>query len=115
MHLVVERRIDAVADEHREADLLQRRREFLGEARLVARIAAQERPEVERRDLVILVELVALMLGQAIGVRLAHLVVSAEFPVERARGRSCGLPLDRGAVAASALLARAGPSAPRGP
>ena len=118
MHLVVKRRIDAVAGQDREADLLQRRRELLGEARLVPRVAVQERREIERRDLDILVELVALMLGQAIGVRLPDLVVFLELAVERL-GRSVMMQHPAAAVAPSrrmlalALDRGARPSRPR--
>ncbi len=67
-----------MAGEHREADLLQRAGELGGEARLVLRIAMQEAPEIERRDLIVLVERVVVLLGEAIGMRLAHLVVALE-------------------------------------
>src|SRR3954471_15591831 len=72
-----------MADEDGEADLLQRSGELLGEARLVPRIAVEKRPDIERRDLIILVERVAFMLGKAVGVRLAHLVEAVEILVER--------------------------------
>ena len=78
LYFVVKRGIDAVTDEHREADLLQRAGERLGEARLVGRIAAKERLEIESRDLIVIVELVGRMLREAIGVRLRHLVIFAE-------------------------------------
>ena len=45
-HFVVERWIDAVADQNREADILERAREFGGEPRLVFRVAAKEGLEI---------------------------------------------------------------------
>ncbi len=72
MHVIVERSGHAVADQRREPDLPQRRRERVGKRALVPRVTAQEKREIERRDLVILdLERVAVMLGQPIGVRLA--------------------------------------------
>lgn len=111
MHLVVERRIDAVPDQQCKADLLERRRERLGETGLVRRIAMEISAEVERRDLEFLVERVVVLLGQAIGVRLAHLVVAAELLVERwLRGEASHDQASRSAassaVAASALPSR---------
>ena len=67
MNLVIQRRIDAVADEHGKSDLLQRRDEAIGETSLVGCVAAKERLEIERRDPMIPVELVALMLGKPNG------------------------------------------------
>jgi hypothetical protein len=109
--LIVQSRVDAVAGQDHEADLVQRAPERLGEARPIRAVAVQERCEVERRDLVILVERVAFMLGQAIGVRLAHLVVAAEVLVERLLGGDPAhdpLPASgaSGAVAPSALPSR---------
>jgi hypothetical protein len=111
VHVVVEPRVDAVAGQDREADLLERRAECGGEARPVRRIAVQILPEIERRDLEILVERVARMLCKAIGVRLADLVVAAEILVERlvrggVRHAQASSSEASGAVAGSALPSR---------
>jgi hypothetical protein len=45
VHRLVQAGIDAVPGEHREADLLQRACEGVGEPRLFASIAVQERPK----------------------------------------------------------------------
>src|SRR5690348_6782089 len=48
-HLIVEPRIDPVAGEDGKTDLLQRRRESLGEARLLSGVATKELAKVEGR------------------------------------------------------------------
>lgn len=104
MHLVIERRIDAVPGEDGEADLAERPGEGVGETRSVARIAAEELREIERGDPIILVKLIARMLGEAIGVRLRHLIVFAEILVD---GGGVGHGVHAtGAVAPSARCSR---------
>ena len=86
-----------------KADFLKCLSERPREIHLVVRIAAQERLEVEGRNLIILVELVGVALGKPIGMRLADLIVSLELTVERlyvAHGAVTG------AVAASARCSR---------
>src|SRR5688572_20828574 len=80
--LVVQSGIDAVAGQDGEADLVERLAERLGETGLVLSVATQERREVEDRDLIFVVERVAFVLGQPIGVRLSHLIVLFEVAVE---------------------------------
>ncbi len=71
-----------MADQHGKANLLQRRRECLAKLALSDGIAAKERLEIQRRNLIIVVELVGRMFGEAIGVGLRHLVVSREVAVD---------------------------------
>ena len=79
-----------------KADLLQRSGERLREARLVRGIAVQEPSEIERRDLIFVVESVVGMLGETIGVRFPHLIVADELPVDGIDvGHSSELPLAR--------------------
>jgi len=70
-----------VVDQHREADLLERVAEFGREPRLVRSIAVQKRREIQRGDPVVVIERIALALGEAIGMGLLHLVVAAEILV----------------------------------
>src|SRR5205823_9397679 len=103
VHLVIEGSVDTMAGENREADFLQGRCKIGGEARFVLAAAVEERREVERGDLELIIELVAVGLRQTICVRLAHLVVLFEVPVE-----GLNLTHDRttGAVAASSRCSR---------
>jgi len=78
-----------VAGEDGKTDLLQRRRESLGEARLLSGVATKELAKVEGRDFVFFVEFVRLALRKAISVRLAHLIIAAEFLVERGYACHC--------------------------
>ncbi len=82
---VVERGVDTVPYENGKSDFLQSA--CKGRCKLRPRVGAavKELPEIERRDLVIVVELVGGVLRQAIGVCLAHLIVAAELLVERIR------------------------------
>ena len=81
MHVVVQRRVDAVPGQNREADVLQRPPEGFGETRLVACIAVQEGGEIERGDFIIIVERIVVALGQAVAMGFAHLVVALEIAV----------------------------------
>ncbi len=83
MHRVVQRRVDAVPGQHREPDLAERAGKLARELRFVLRTAVQEPPKVERRDLIVVVELIRRTLGEAIGMRLCDLVVLFEFLVQR--------------------------------
>ena len=82
---VVERAGNTVSGEDRKPDLRERRAEGLGKLGLIPRVAGEIGAKVQRGDPIIFVELVALVLGQAIGVRLRHLIVFREVPVERVR------------------------------
>ena len=95
--------IDAMSDKHRKADVLQSGAKFRGECRLVSRVAAKERTEVEHGDPIILVELVARAFGETIGVAFANLVVFFEVTVERVE---IGHGIATAAVAASARCSR---------
>src|SRR5690349_20659591 len=72
-----------MARQDRKADFFECAGKCVGKPCLVVPTAVQERLEVERRDPIILVKLVLLALGKAIGMRLAHLIVLPEFPTER--------------------------------
>ena len=87
----------------READLLECTGECFGEPCLVLGVAAQELPEVESRNPIIVVELVPFAFRKPIGVRLSHLIVFLELLIERV---DVGHAAVTAAVAASALCSR---------
>ena len=79
MDLIVKRGVDTVSGQDRKADLLQRGAEAFREARFVFRVTVQKRAQIQRGDPGVVVELVAFVFGQTIGMRLAHLIVLCEF------------------------------------
>ena len=75
--------LKALGREDRKADFLECAGERLGKLFLVPSVAAKEAVEVERCDHIVFVELVAFMLGEAVGVRLPDLIVFREIAIER--------------------------------
>ena len=82
VHFVVEPRVDAVPGQHRESDVVNRRTELVDELRFVGCIAVKKSAEVERGDLVILIERITRMLGKTIGMFFLYLVVASEIAIE---------------------------------